>query len=531
MDFLEQTKYSNYILDFCRIYFIIFFTFKISMKLINKNRSSLKYNIRMVIEVTIISVIYMFIKEMSSLIYSTIFLVFSLSIKLAKINNNNFRNSMLVIIISLSMNYILFSIAVTLSFIPNVIFKIKNNIVGLFIILIIYGIIIIRFSKIKRIKNGFAFLHKNIQNEYLDILTLNISVIVIFCIIVITNYERGVSRKYVFGLITFAIIMFITIQKSLPNYERGVSRKYVFGLITFAIIMFITIQKSLQLYYKQKQLIKTLEETQAELKKYKKDVKDLEEENLNISKKSHSLVHKQKQLEYKLNELLSQTETTITEKEKEKLNSSIENISKELYTEKAIIELTKTDIPNIDDMLKYQQSKCIKNKIDFDLQISGNIHHMVNTLIPKEDLEILIADHVKDAIIAINHSNNENRSILVRLGKIDECYGIYIYDTGIEFEKETLENLGKKPSTTHADEGGTGMGFMNTFDTLRKCKASLIIKEIGKPSKDNFTKVMMIKFNNKQEFRVESYRNINIEVKLDQDSNNENNSKCKVTIK
>lgn len=501
MDFLEQTKYSNYILDFCRIYFIIFFTFKISMKLINKNRSSLKYNIRMVIEVTIISVIYMFIKEMSSLIYSTIFLVFSLSIKLAKINNNNFRNSMLVIIISLSMNYILFSIAVTLSFIPNVIFKIKNNIVGLFIILIIYGIIIIRFSKIKRIKNGFAFLHKNIQNEYLDILTLNISVIVIFCIIVITNYERGVSRKY------------------------------VFGLITFAIIMFITIQKSLQLYYKQKQLIKTLEETQAELKKYKKDVKDLEEENLNISKKSHSLVHKQKQLEYKLNELLSQTETTITEKEKEKLNSSIENISKELYTEKAIIELTKTDIPNIDDMLKYQQSKCIKNKIDFDLQISGNIHHMVNTLIPKEDLEILIADHVKDAIIAINHSNNENRSILVRLGKIDECYGIYIYDTGIEFEKETLENLGKKPSTTHADEGGTGMGFMNTFDTLRKCKASLIIKEIGKPSKDNFTKVMMIKFNNKQEFRVESYRNINIEVKLDQDSNNENNSKCKVTIK
>ena len=182
-------------------------------------------------------------------------------------------------------------------------------------------------------------------------------------------------------------------------------------------------------------------------------------------------------------------------------------------------------------MLKYQQSECIKNKIDFDLQISGNIHHMINTLISKEDLEILIADHVKDAIIAINHSNNENRSILVRLGKIDECYGIYIYDTGIEFEKETLENLGKKPSTTHADEGGTGMGFMNTFDTLRKCKASLIIKEIGKPSKDNFTKVIMIKFNNKQEFRVESYRNINIEVKLGQDSNNENNSKSEVTIK
>ena len=38
------------------------------------------------------------------------------------------------------------------------------------------------------------------------------------------------------------------------------------------------------------------------------------------------------------------------------------------------------------------------------------------------------------------------------------------------------------------------MGFMNTFDTLRKCKASLIIKEIGRPCKENFTKVLMFKF-------------------------------------
>ena len=44
-----------------------------------------------------------------------------------------------------------------------------------------------------------------------------------------------------------------------------------------------------------------------------------------------------------------------------------------------------------------------------------------------------------------------------------------------------LEKLGKKPSTTHKDEGGTGMGFMNTFDTLRKCKASLTIEEFNKP--------------------------------------------------
>lgn len=502
MEFILQLNDKSIVLRIVQVIYFCLFVYYIAIKITNNDKVVSNNNkIISIICIIIIGIIHVIINNLCGVFYSTAFLIVCLAILIKNTICKNIGTSILIIIISLSIGYILFCLSVMLCAIPSVILKITNNIIRLIIILCFYTIFVLKFSKVKKFKNGFAFLQKSVNNEFLDILILNASAIVIFCSLIITNYQVNVSLEF------------------------------TIGLIIFAIIMFITIQKSLQLYYKQKQLIKTLEETQAELEKYKKDVKDLEEENLNISKKSHSLVHKQKQLEYKLNELLSQTETTITEKEKEELNSRIENISKELYTEKAIIELTKTDIPNIDDMLKYQQSECIKNKIDFDLQISGNIHHMINTLISKEDLEILIADHVKDAIIAINHSNNENRSILVRLGKIDECYGIYIYDTGIEFEKETLENLGKKPSTTHADEGGTGMGFMNTFDTLKKCKASLIIKEIGKPSKDNFTKVIMIKFNNKQEFRVESYRNINIEVKLGQDSNNENNSKSEVTIK
>ena len=93
-----------------------------------------------------------------------------------------------------------------------------------------------------------------------------------------------------------------------------------------------------------------------------------------------------------------------------------------------------------------------------------------------------------------------------KLGKIEENYGLAIYDTGIEFENETLENLGKKPSTTHAEEGGTGMGFMNTFDTINKYKASLIINEIGKESETNYTKAIIIKFDQKNEFKIDSYR-------------------------
>lgn len=133
---------------------------------------------------------------------------------------------------------------------------------------------------------------------------------------------------------------------------------------------------------------------------------------------------------------------------------------------------------------------------------------MTNNAVSKEDLEILLADHIKNAIIAINHTENINRTIMVKLGKLDSAYGISIYDTGAEFEKETLDNLGKKPSTTHAEEGGTGMGFMNTFETLRKYQASLTIEEYNKPSKDNYTKVINIKFDKNNEFKIKTYREV-----------------------
>ena len=266
--------------------------------------------------------------------------------------------------------------------------------------------------------------------------------------------------------------------------------------------MIITIQKSFQLYYKHKLLIKELDETKAELDNAKQDITELEKENLEISKKSHSLAHKQRSLEHKIDTLMLKTETAEEIGVKDELN----DISKELYENAANVELTKTDITVIDDMLDCMKADCEKENIDFNLQINGNIHHMVNSLISKEELEILIADHIRDAIIAIKHSENINRSILVRLGKIDEYFGLYIYDTGIEFEKETLENIGKRPYTTHKDEGGTGLGFMNTFETLKRHKASLIIEEIGKPCKDNFTKIIKIRFDEKDEFKVISYK-------------------------
>ena len=194
------------------------------------------------------------------------------------------------------------------------------------------------------------------------------------------------------------------------------------------------------------------------------------------------------------------------------LRKQIEDITKDL-PDKKNIKLTKTGIEEVDDMLDYMQSECTQNKIEFQLQVIDSIFYMINHYINKDDLKILLADHIKDAIIAINHSDNINKSILVKIGKIAGVYGVYFYDSGIEFEIDTLVKLENKPITTHKDEGGTGMGFVNTFKKLRKCNASLEIEEIGKPTKDNYTKILKVEFDNKNEFRIKTYRKEEIKSK------------------
>ena len=494
---LDDVGLILYVLKLILISFLSFYT---SFKLINKQKEFNKKIIRNLIVILLANLVCGILKYKEDLLLSMIFLTFVLSLLLADTLKCGVGYSILIETISVTINCIILLFGTALSFVPVVIFSIKNMFISFVVVATFYIIILFIFLKIKRVKNGLIFLQKTVFSEYMNFILLNICVILLFSYILFSVYDQSIT------------------------YKIG------FTLIIFAIIMFITIQKSLQIYYKQKLLVQELEETKNELEKKNKEIKELEQENLNFSKTSHTLAHKQKALEYKLNQLINQSAEN--ELNKNNTNASKENnttnqankpenieteqiqdikerlaeISKDLYQNEKSTRLAQTGIKRIDDMLEYMQSESEKQNIKLELQITGNIHHMTNKIIEEKDLETLIADHVKNAIIAINHSKNENKSILVKLGKIEENYGLAIYDTGIEFEKETLENLGKKPSTTHAEEGGTGMGFMNTFDTINKYKASLIINEIGKESETNYTKAIIIKFDQKNEFKIDSYR-------------------------
>ena len=461
--------------DFIKTFFLVFFTNYIWYKISNEKERLYEKFLWDFIGVLFITICVFLIKNSINFFISRALLVFGLGWLNSKRTNSGLGYSILVSTISLSIDYILLCIAIFITFIINIIYPIESDVFNSILMTLMEVIMLYGINKIKRIKNGISFLNKKSKNEYLDLIILDISVIICFSFIIFTNVEENIN-----------------ITKSL-----------FIGFMIFIVIVFITIKKSIQLYYKQKLMIKELNETKSDLEKAKQEIQTLEKENIELSKKNHSFKHQYKSLKHKVDEINKGNNAN----EETDLNKELDNLSKDIYIAPKNTELSKTGIVEIDDMLNCMKSECDENNINFNLQIIGNIYYMINNLISKEELEILLADHIKDAIIAIKHSDNVNKSILVKLGKIEDFYGLYIYDSGIEFEKETLENLGKRPITTHIDEGGSGMGFMNTFDTLKKNNASLIINQIGKPSKDNFTKVLEFRFDGKNEFKVLDAKN------------------------
>lgn len=354
----------------------------------------------------------------------------------------------------------------------------KNEFFNLFAVMIIETLLIFGFFKIKRFKRGFAFVKSKIDNDYIDIAMINISALVIL-----------------------AYSLF-------DNYYGDVTKQILFTFIAVGIIMIIMIQKTLTLYYKQKLLQQNIESYKEEIKEKDEKIKELSDEKFKISKLNHEFYNRQRALELKVEEFINNANMEASEELS--IIDQIKNMTDEYSTKQQEINnvssLPKTGITEIDDMFAYMQSECNKNKIEFILKINGNIYHLINNIIAKDRLVTLIGDHLRDAIIAINNSSNTYRSIMAILGMKDNTYEFRVYDTGIEFEIETLLKLGLEPATTHKDQGGTGIGFITTFETLKETKASLVIEENHPENDKDYTKCVSIKFDGKNEYKIISYR-------------------------
>lgn len=363
----------------------------------------------------------------------------------------------------------------------------KYNILEYIIIGVIQTELTVSFFRIKRFKNGLQFLHNRDYNAKINIIGIAISSMTI---ISFTVY--GFCNNY--SLKTFLLICLF------------------FG----GILMLYWIKKSITKYYKEKMKERTVEIQQEQIKQQDEKIKNLQTELADVLQINHKYSHRISAMEKAVTKLGTKLQANEEfAEEYGDILSSIKKLSKEYKEEVASAiketKLPKTNIFSIDNLLEYMKQESEKDKIDFELNLDFDISEILETKIPQSKLETMLADHIRDAIIAINCSENKDRRIKVVLDKEDNNYQIKFYDTGIEFEIETLSNLGLKRITTHKSAGGSGIGFMTTFETLKQCKASLIIEEY---SDLEYTKAVIIKFDNKNEYRIHSYRAEEIKNKI-----------------
>ena len=460
-------------------------------KFSNNRENHLKNNIILAIVNIILVYLYMIIKSNSNTFLPFIVMSFIYTIIISKLTKKELGYTLGMVIVSYAVVAIFQGISVVIQFIPYKILEklwsFDNLYVSLILITIVQLTLLNIFFRMKKLKNGFSFLNNKLSNDVINIMMINISVIVIiiYCLFIIYNDE-------------IAMNLFIT-------------------FFMLAVMMIFTIKKMFTMYYKQKLLADTMEEYKSELVEKQKEIDKLKEEKKNVSKITHEFYNRQKALELLVG---SNMEVGVINKEGvsqsvlKMIDSLTNEYSQRFESVKDLPKLETTDIPELDNMFKYMQSECHKNNIEFKLKIIGNIHTLVNNIIPKNKLETLIGDHLRDAINAVNMSNKENKEILAILGVKDGMYEFSVFDTGINFDINVLLKLGLEPITTNGNNGGTGNGFMTTFETMHSTKASLIITEYSSEKESIYSKCVSIRFDKNNQYIIRSHRANEIKAKM-----------------
>lgn len=477
-----------------KIFFINFLTYYVVTKIINyKNTNIIKY-IAIFITSIMLAIIEVSLVKIMPTLPVIVFMYVIYSFVNSKITNNTVNYSLVLTFISLTITYLIYLISIILAGILVKTLNLnisKNHILILFITVLIETIILYAIFKIKRIRNGIAFLQdpEKVNNV-------------------------GIIEMIFIGIV---LIIYSIIQDTIHT-------RYIFwGMVIEFICVCIWVNKKITTYYKQKLKERTIEELESEIKERDEEINKILEENKEIATINHKYSNRIKSLENFSHQIMSKPELVEkmeTEFGEDFINfeKQINNVSEE-YTKE--IEdsiqhknhLEKTGIFGIDNILEYMSNEAIKHNIKFNLKIHENIQYMIENIIDQSKLETLLGDHIKDAIIAINSSENTYKELLVEIGEIENCYQVCIYDTGIEFEISTLLNLGLKAITTHKLTGGSGIGFMTTFETLKATKASLIIEERHPIDDKDYTKAVRIKFDGEHEYRICSYRSKEIQNK------------------
>jgi signal transduction histidine kinase len=246
-----------------------------------------------------------------------------------------------------------------------------------------------------------------------------------------------------------------------------------------------------------------------ELMQKDKEILSLQKENDELS----SIIHKDNKLipamELSVNELF---ESAIKASSSSEWIAQAKQIHHRLQTmasersgilktyERKTQPFPKTNILSIDSLMLYMFNRASKQNIHFDLNLIGDFSTLIDHAEFESDLLTMLADITENAILATNHSEKKNIEITL---SNTTYFSITIQDSGIPFSNTIIKNLGIKRTTTHKNEGGSGIGLMTLWILSKKYHATIQIKE----HKDNlFQKSISILFNEESKVIIQTQR-------------------------
>jgi signal transduction histidine kinase len=322
--------------------------------------------------------------------------------------------------------------------------------------------------RIKRFRKGFPF----IFNKFAIVTTLFFTGIVLILVTWVNMISQSEESVYI-GLL------------------------YITGVLISGISIYILIRRLIKMFQR-----KRAEQNSAE--HYKQLLAESEERHKEKDEFIAALTSKVHNFTDRISAMESYAKQCSVE-----FAEDIQGLKQDWQGELAKIKTKKplptTKIRTIDNLFQQFAWRFANEDVAFNLVVNGSIIYMIENIIKTGDLETLIVNHLNDAKKAVNSSDNSFRSITAVIGVKEEHYEFTVFDSGIPFKVDTLIRLGTERVTTHAESGGSGIGFETTFKTMRETGASLIINE-KEPSAVGHSKSVTIRFDGKSQYIIETYR-------------------------
>lgn len=310
------------------------------------------------------------------------------------------------------------------------------------------------------------------------------------------------------GMIISILILLVSIPINDGAYNPAYSILYIL-LIIFATLIYFYWKNNLTKTYLDKLNIKNIESLNAELLEKLQYIETLEQDNQQLAK----IIHKDNKLipamEYAVESYIQ--ESGLNEKDTQRgleLLDELQHLSADRkgmikVQDKQCEKLPSCKVANIDHLLQYIKQKAFELDITFHVILDCDLNNLIRNVIEEDTLHTLLADLLENAIIATKY--NSGKHIMLNIGMLSKHYSLHIFDSGIPFTKEVLIALGQKQITTHADDAGSGIGLIQTYEILRQCNASLLIDEFTTDT-GLYTKKISVIFDKRNQYTLYTTR-------------------------